>query len=177
MFASRSASPVSTVITRSTGRPPRCTRARSCRRSGCPWPRGARLGEAPCGAELLARRAGLEKRVRLGARADALHRLVGNGEEGPPGRLRVDDRAAHEVRGSARDGEERGRDQATRRGLGHGQGFLARHETRGPRIRRGRRAFPALSWEPPWGPNQPIARRARKEYQIGGRFVRSTFCA
>src|ERR1700730_74653 len=38
-------------------------------------PRGARLGEAPRGAELLARRARLEKRVRLGARADALHRL------------------------------------------------------------------------------------------------------
>src|SRR5438552_11969598 len=68
-------------------------------------PRGARLGEAPRGTELLARRARLEQRVRFGARADALHCLVGNSEEGPPRRLRVDDRAAHEVRGRARDGE------------------------------------------------------------------------
>src|SRR5712691_12585877 len=51
-------------------------------------PRGARLGEAPRGAELLSRRARLEQRVRLRARADALHRLVGNSEEGPPRRLR-----------------------------------------------------------------------------------------
>src|SRR6266849_9193338 len=36
-------------------------------------PRGARLGEAPRGAELLARRARLEERIGLGARADAMH--------------------------------------------------------------------------------------------------------
>src|SRR5712691_5966778 len=61
-------------------------------------PRGAGLGETPRGAELLARRACLEERIGLGARADAAHGVVGNREEGPPRRLRVDDGAAHEVR-------------------------------------------------------------------------------
>src|SRR6266849_11000026 len=39
-------------------------------------PRGARLGEAPSRPELLARRARLEERIGLGARADPAHGLV-----------------------------------------------------------------------------------------------------
>src|SRR5438876_8333934 len=53
-------------------------------------PRRAGLGETPRGAELLARRARLEERIGLRARADAAHGVVGNREEGPPRRLRVD---------------------------------------------------------------------------------------
>jgi len=76
---------------------------------------------------------------------------------------------------AARDGEERGRDQATRRGLGHGQGFPCAPRERGGHGFGREESFSGIVLGTSLGSEQPIARRARKEYQIGGRFVRSTF--
>src|SRR5947208_1784117 len=88
-------------------------------------PARARLGQTPRRAEEIAHGLRVELRVRLGAGANALHRVVTHAQQPASRRLRIDDAAAEEVRRRAGHREQRRRDQPARGRLCDGDGLLA----------------------------------------------------
>src|SRR5215467_1888079 len=109
---------------RDAGMPRRVTVAISRR------PGGSRLRQAPGSAELLSNGAGAHEGIGLRAGPDPLHALVGDTEEGAAGILRVDHAGPLEIYGGAGDGEERGRNEAARGGLGHAHSMAQAREER-----------------------------------------------
>ena len=122
IFASRSALPVSSVTARSTG--PETAEARVARGVAVAVARraaGARLGERPRRAQLLAQRPGDERRVRLRARPHPgpRHVVLRDAQQRQPRHPRVRHDAAQVVGRRPRHRQQRRRDQPARRRIGH----------------------------------------------------------